>query len=226
MPLPEQDALGGNSRTVMIAHISPASASFEESRTTLLYASRARSIKTRVSRPPARSHALARSRNPHTTLPLEAPGGAFLVPPSLVAPGVPGPVASPSSSAPSYGASPSLLRTLAWTQGSPYSRRTSSQDASLYRQRPSPPQGHINRARAVQDMDLSLCLRAISSRRNLICFVLNNPLLRRWVLLSSHFTDWAAAAQRKQHLRPSSAEQSGQWSPASLAPESLCGPLS
>jgi hypothetical protein len=35
-PPPEQDALGGNSRTVMIAHISPASTSFEESRTTLL----------------------------------------------------------------------------------------------------------------------------------------------------------------------------------------------
>lgn len=47
--LAEQDALGGNSRTVMIAHISPASTSFEESRTTLLYAYRAKNIKTRVS---------------------------------------------------------------------------------------------------------------------------------------------------------------------------------
>lgn len=47
--LTEQDALGGNSRTVMIAHISPASTSFEESRTTLLYAYRAKNIKTRVS---------------------------------------------------------------------------------------------------------------------------------------------------------------------------------
>ncbi|XP_019492965.1 PREDICTED: kinesin-like protein KIF19 [Hipposideros armiger] len=45
-----KDALGGNSRTVMIAHISPASTSFEESRTTLLYADRAKSIKTRVKR--------------------------------------------------------------------------------------------------------------------------------------------------------------------------------
>lgn len=47
--LAKQDALGGNSRTVMIAHISPASTSFEESRTTLLYAYRAKNIKTRVS---------------------------------------------------------------------------------------------------------------------------------------------------------------------------------
>lgn len=44
-----QDALGGNSRTVMIAHISPASTHFEESRSTLLYAYRAKNIKTRVS---------------------------------------------------------------------------------------------------------------------------------------------------------------------------------
>ncbi|XP_036913823.1 kinesin-like protein KIF19 [Sturnira hondurensis] len=45
-----KDALGGNSRTVMIAHISPASTHFEESRSTLLYAHRARNIKTRVKR--------------------------------------------------------------------------------------------------------------------------------------------------------------------------------
>ncbi|XP_075139857.1 kinesin-like protein KIF19 [Leptodactylus fuscus] len=45
-----KDALGGNSRTVMIAHISPAAAAFEESRTTLIYASRAKNIKTRVKR--------------------------------------------------------------------------------------------------------------------------------------------------------------------------------
>ncbi|XP_069920779.1 kinesin-like protein KIF19 isoform X1 [Oryctolagus cuniculus] len=45
-----KDALGGNSRTVMIAHISPASTCFEESRTTLLYAYRAKNIKTRVKR--------------------------------------------------------------------------------------------------------------------------------------------------------------------------------
>ncbi|XP_004394262.1 PREDICTED: kinesin-like protein KIF19 [Odobenus rosmarus divergens] len=45
-----KDALGGNSLTVMIAHISPASTSFEESRTTLLYAYRAKNIKTRVKR--------------------------------------------------------------------------------------------------------------------------------------------------------------------------------
>ncbi|KAM4024811.1 kinesin-like protein KIF19 [Anomaloglossus baeobatrachus] len=45
-----KDALGGNSRTVMIVHISPAAAAFEESRTTLIYASRAKNIKTRVKR--------------------------------------------------------------------------------------------------------------------------------------------------------------------------------
>lgn len=43
-----QDSLGGNSRTVMIAHISPASLAFEESRNTLSYADRAKSIRTRV----------------------------------------------------------------------------------------------------------------------------------------------------------------------------------
>jgi len=45
-----QDSLGGNSRTVMIAHISPASSAFEESRNTLTYADRAKSIRTRVRR--------------------------------------------------------------------------------------------------------------------------------------------------------------------------------
>uniref|UniRef100_A0A4W3K438 Kinesin-like protein n=1 Tax=Callorhinchus milii TaxID=7868 RepID=A0A4W3K438_CALMI len=45
-----KDSLGGNSRTVMIAHISPASLSFEESRNTLTYADRAKNIKTRVKR--------------------------------------------------------------------------------------------------------------------------------------------------------------------------------
>ncbi|XP_015277559.1 PREDICTED: kinesin-like protein KIF19 [Gekko japonicus] len=45
-----KDSLGGNSRTVMIAHISPASTYFEESRTTLIYAYRAKNIKTRVKR--------------------------------------------------------------------------------------------------------------------------------------------------------------------------------
>nr|XP_025855464.1 kinesin-like protein KIF19 isoform X2 [Vulpes vulpes] len=43
-----KDSLGGNSRTVMIAHISPASSAFEESRNTLTYAGRAKNIKTRV----------------------------------------------------------------------------------------------------------------------------------------------------------------------------------
>ncbi|XP_054655801.1 kinesin-like protein KIF19 isoform X3 [Dunckerocampus dactyliophorus] len=43
-----KDSLGGNSRTIMIAHISPASVAFEESRNTLTYADRAKSIRTRV----------------------------------------------------------------------------------------------------------------------------------------------------------------------------------
>lgn len=44
-----KDSLGGNSKTVMIAHISPASIHFEESRNTLVYADRAKYIKTKVS---------------------------------------------------------------------------------------------------------------------------------------------------------------------------------
>ncbi|XP_054989328.1 kinesin-like protein KIF19 isoform X2 [Sorex araneus] len=43
-----KDSLGGNSRTVMIAHISPASSAFEESRNTLTYAGRAKNIRTQV----------------------------------------------------------------------------------------------------------------------------------------------------------------------------------
>ena len=43
-----KDALGGNCKTVMIAHISPASIHFEESRNTLVYADRAKQIKTKV----------------------------------------------------------------------------------------------------------------------------------------------------------------------------------
>ncbi|XP_075421719.1 kinesin-like protein KIF19 isoform X3 [Ascaphus truei] len=45
-----KDSLSGNSRAVMIAHISPAGSSFEESRATLIYAYRAKNIKTRVKR--------------------------------------------------------------------------------------------------------------------------------------------------------------------------------
>lgn len=58
-PRPVQDSLGGNSRTVMIAHISPASSAFEESRNTLTYAGRAKSIKTRVRGPCSVPPALA-----------------------------------------------------------------------------------------------------------------------------------------------------------------------
>lgn len=43
-----KDSLGGNCRTVMIAHASPASGSYEETRSTLLYADRAKNIKTNV----------------------------------------------------------------------------------------------------------------------------------------------------------------------------------
>ncbi|XP_010577029.1 PREDICTED: kinesin-like protein KIF19 [Haliaeetus leucocephalus] len=43
-----KDSLGGNSHTVMIAHISPASTTFEESRSTLAYAHRAKSIRATV----------------------------------------------------------------------------------------------------------------------------------------------------------------------------------
>ena len=44
-----KDALGGNCKTVMIAHVSPASIHFEETRNTLLYAERAKHIKTKAS---------------------------------------------------------------------------------------------------------------------------------------------------------------------------------
>lgn len=43
-----KDSLGGNSKTVMIAHVSPASIHFEESRNTLVYADRAKYIRTKV----------------------------------------------------------------------------------------------------------------------------------------------------------------------------------
>lgn len=44
-----KEALAGNCRTVMIAHISPSSLHFDESYNTLVYANRAKSIKTKVS---------------------------------------------------------------------------------------------------------------------------------------------------------------------------------
>ena len=42
-----QDSLGGNTKTVMIAAISPADFNFEETLTTLRYASRAKNIKNK-----------------------------------------------------------------------------------------------------------------------------------------------------------------------------------
>lgn len=42
-----QDSLGGNTKTVMIAAISPADYNYEETLTTLRYASRAKNIKNK-----------------------------------------------------------------------------------------------------------------------------------------------------------------------------------
>ena len=42
-----QDSLGGNTKTVMIAAISPADFNFDETLTTLRYASRAKNIKNK-----------------------------------------------------------------------------------------------------------------------------------------------------------------------------------
>lgn len=43
-----KDSLGGNCRSVMIAAVSPASTSFEDTYNTLRYANRAKTIKTTV----------------------------------------------------------------------------------------------------------------------------------------------------------------------------------
>jgi len=43
-----KDALSGNCRTVMIAHVSPAAVHKDESRNTLLYADRAKNILNKV----------------------------------------------------------------------------------------------------------------------------------------------------------------------------------
>ena len=45
-----KDSLGGNSRTVMIANVSPASSTFEDTYNTLKYANRAKNIKTHINR--------------------------------------------------------------------------------------------------------------------------------------------------------------------------------
>lgn len=45
-----KDALGGNCRTVMIAHVSPASVHREESKNTLIYADRANKISNKIER--------------------------------------------------------------------------------------------------------------------------------------------------------------------------------
>lgn len=44
-----KEALSGNCKTVMVAHISPASAHYDESRNTLVFAERARNITNKVS---------------------------------------------------------------------------------------------------------------------------------------------------------------------------------
>ncbi len=45
-----KDSLGGNCRTVMIANVSPSVSSFEDTYNTLMYANRAKSIKTNAQR--------------------------------------------------------------------------------------------------------------------------------------------------------------------------------
>lgn len=45
-----KDSLGGNCRTVMIANVSPSSATYEDTHNTLLYANRAKKIKNKVER--------------------------------------------------------------------------------------------------------------------------------------------------------------------------------
>ena len=54
-----KDNLGGNSRTVMIANISPASTDFEESLSTLRYADRAKSIVNHAIINEVRAHSIA-----------------------------------------------------------------------------------------------------------------------------------------------------------------------
>ena len=44
-----KDSLGGNSKTCMIAHVSPSSSNYDETYNTLVYANRAKNITTRVS---------------------------------------------------------------------------------------------------------------------------------------------------------------------------------
>ncbi|CAD5123606.1 DgyrCDS11934 [Dimorphilus gyrociliatus] len=64
-----KDSLGGNCKTVMIAHISPASVHFEESRNTLAYADRAKHIKTKVKKTVMEvSHHIAQYNNIITEL--------------------------------------------------------------------------------------------------------------------------------------------------------------
>lgn len=45
-----QDSLGGNSKTIMVANISPAGANLAETISTLRFAQRAKSIKNKVTR--------------------------------------------------------------------------------------------------------------------------------------------------------------------------------
>lgn len=45
-----KDSLGGNCRTVMISNVSPAISAFEETYNTLVYANRAKNIKTSANR--------------------------------------------------------------------------------------------------------------------------------------------------------------------------------
>jgi hypothetical protein len=64
-----QDSLGGNSRTVMIACVSPADVNMEESVNTLRYAARARNIRNRPVVYHDPNAAQVRTYNPVSALP-------------------------------------------------------------------------------------------------------------------------------------------------------------
>lgn len=74
-----QDSLGGNSRTVMIACVSPADINMEESLNTLRYASRARNIRNKpiVNRDPNAAQARLHAAPPDRGVNSLAPGFAL-----------------------------------------------------------------------------------------------------------------------------------------------------
>ena len=76
-----QDSLGGNSRTIMMACISPADMNFEESASTLAYANRARNIQNKpvVNRDPVAARMEALIARIHQLESLMATNGIFLI---------------------------------------------------------------------------------------------------------------------------------------------------